>query len=112
MIRAYHSRDPKTGNDGPWLAGMTLDPSVVSEAWCHQRSYVCMIEEFGGRLVKAGQPFSAAFLVGYFDSIDEMNRVYDQYAGHNGLEANADGWKLTAGSNAASSLGTAEGEQE
>src|SRR5438874_2784089 len=39
----------KTGNDGPWLAGMTLDPGVVSEAWCHQRGYVCLIEEFGGR---------------------------------------------------------------
>ena len=26
FIRAYHLRDPKTGQDGPWLAGMTLDP--------------------------------------------------------------------------------------
>lgn len=32
FIRAYHLRDPNTGRDGPWLAGMTLDPSVVSEA--------------------------------------------------------------------------------
>ena len=31
FIRAYHLRDPKTGRDGPWLAGMTLDPSVVYE---------------------------------------------------------------------------------
>ena len=29
-----------------------LQPKVVSEAWCHQRGYVCMIEEFGGRPVK------------------------------------------------------------
>lgn len=112
FIRAYRLRDPKTGKDGPWLAGMTLDPSVVYEAWCHQRGYVCMIEELGGRPVQAGQPFSAAFLVGYFDSIEEMNRVYDEYAGHNGLVASADGWKLTRGPNPASSLGTAEGEQE
>ena len=69
FIRAYHLRDPKTGQDGPWLAGMTLDPNVVSEAWCHQRSYVCLIEEFGGRPIKAGESFSAAFIVGYFDSI-------------------------------------------
>ncbi|OYV86305.1 MAG: hypothetical protein B7Z73_11990, partial [Planctomycetia bacterium 21-64-5] len=25
MIRAYHLRDAKTGKDGPWLAGMTLN---------------------------------------------------------------------------------------
>lgn len=95
FIRAYHLRDPQTGKEGPWLAGMTLKADVVSEAWCHQRGYVCMIEEFGGRPIKAGGSFSAAFIVGFFDSIDEMNSVYDQYAGHTGLEAGSDGWKLT-----------------
>jgi hypothetical protein len=95
FIRAYHLRDPKTGQAGPWLAGMTLDPDIVSEAWCHQRGYVCLIEEFGGRRVKAGESFSAAFIVGFFDSIDEMQSVYDQFAGHSGLEAGAAGWKLT-----------------
>lgn len=95
FIRAYHLRDPKTGADGPWLAGMTLDPSVVSEAWCHQRGYICLIEEYGGRPVAAGESFSAAFVVGYFDSIDEMHQVYDQYAGHTGLTVDANGWKLT-----------------
>lgn len=94
MIRAYHLRDPKTGKDGPWLAGMTLDPSGVYEAWCHQRGYVCMIEEIGGRKVKPGQSFGAAFLVGYFDSVEEMEQVYDTYVGHNRLTVNAKGWKL------------------
>jgi hypothetical protein len=94
FIRAYRLRDPKTGKDGPWLAGMTLQPSVVHEAWCHQRGYVCMIEEFGGRPVKAGGFFQAAFIVGYFDSIDEMHKVYDKYAGNTGLVVNKDGWKL------------------
>jgi len=94
FIRAYHIRDPKTGKDGPWLAGMTLDPGIVSEAWCHQRGYVCLIEEFGGRPIKPGESFSAAFIVGFFDSIEEMQQVYDQYAGHVGLEANEQGWKL------------------
>ena len=37
FIRAYHLRDKKTGKDGPWLAGLTLDPSVVYEAWCSER---------------------------------------------------------------------------
>jgi hypothetical protein len=94
MIRAYHLRDPQTGKDGPWLAGMTLDPAAVSEAWCHQRGYVCMIEEFGGRPIRAGESFSAAFIVGYFDSIDEMHKVYDQHKGHSGLTVTAAGWKL------------------
>ncbi|QEH38908.1 hypothetical protein OJF2_75180 [Aquisphaera giovannonii] len=95
IIRGYHLRDPKTGKDGPWLAALTLDPSVVSEAWCHQRGYVCMIQEVGGRPVKPSETFGAAYLTGYFDSIDEMNRVYDEHAGHRGLRADASGWTLT-----------------
>lgn len=94
FIRAYHLRDAETGRDGPWLAGMTLDPSVVYEAWCHQRGYVCLIEEFGGRPIRTGESFSAAFIVGYFDSIEEMEQVYDRYAGHTGLEVSEQGWKL------------------
>ena len=94
FIRAYHLRDPKTGGAGPWLAGMTLEPSVVSEAWCHQRSYVCLIEEFGGRPIKAGESFSAAFIVGYFDSMKEMESLYDQYAGHTSLEVDQKSWTL------------------
>ena len=95
FIRAYHLRDPETGREGPWLAGMTLDPSVVYEAWCHQRGYVCLIEEFGGRPIRAGESFSAAFIVGFFDSIEEMEKVYDRYAGYTGLEVGEQGWNLT-----------------
>lgn len=94
VIRAYHIRDPKTGKDGPWLAGMTLAPETVSTAWCHQRNYVCLIEEFGGYPVKAGESFSAAFIVGYFDSIEEMQTVYDKYKGAKSLEVTEQGWKL------------------
>jgi hypothetical protein len=97
FIRAYHLRDQSTGKDGPWLAGMTLKPDVVTEAWCHQRGYVCMIEEFGpppARNIKAGDAFSAAFIVGYFDSIEEMEKTYDQYAGAVEVQATNDGWKL------------------
>jgi hypothetical protein len=96
FIRAYRLRDPKTGKDGPWLAGLTLDPSVVYEAWCSQRpgGIVVMIEEVHGRPVKAGESFRAAHLVGYFDTIDEMRMVYDGYRGHTGLAADASGWRL------------------
>lgn len=65
-------------SDGPWLAGMTLKPGDTSEAWCHGRGYVCMIDEFGGRPTKAGETFSAAFIVGWLDSIEEMERTYDR----------------------------------
>lgn len=95
FIRAYRIRDKATGKEGPWLAGMTLVPDVVSEAWCHQRNYVCFIEEFGGKPVKAGESFSAAFIVGYFDSIEEMHAVYDRYKGYSGVSADETGWKLT-----------------
>lgn len=94
FIRAYHLRDPKTRKDGPWLAGMTLDPSAVSEAWCHQRGYVCLIEEVGGRPIRVGESFGAAYIVGFFDSIAEMERVYDRYAGHDAVEADDRGWRL------------------
>ncbi|MEM8667073.1 MAG: hypothetical protein AAGG48_06130 [Planctomycetota bacterium] len=95
FIRAYRIRDPKANADGPWLAGMTLDPSVVHEAWCHQRGYVCMIEEIGGRKIKAGESFGAAYIVGYFDSVNEMHDVYDDFRGFTGLEVSDAGWKLT-----------------
>lgn len=95
MIRAYHIRDPHSGQERPWLAGMTLDPGIVSEAWCHQRGYVCLIEEFGGRPVKTGTSFSAAFIVGYFDNQQQMHAVYDQNKGATGLQVDAKGWRLT-----------------
>ena len=95
FIRAYRIRNKESGGDGPWLAGMTLEPNVVHEAWCHQRGYVCMIEEFGGRPIKAGESFSAAFIVGYFDSIDEMHQVYDEHRGFTGLRVTEQSWALT-----------------
>ncbi len=96
MIRGYSMRDPQSGKVGPWLVGMTLDPTVVSEAWCHQRSYICMIEEFGGRPIKAGESFSAAFIVGYFDDLDEMHRVYDEHKWAVRLDVTADGYRLSS----------------
>jgi hypothetical protein len=94
FIRAYRLRDPKTGRDGPWLAGMTLDPQAVYEAWCHQRGYVCLIEEIGGWRIRPGESFSAAFVVGCFDSLAEMEKVYDRYAGATRLEVTERGWKF------------------
>ncbi len=95
FIRAYHLRDKATGADGPWLAGMTLEPSVVYEAWCSQRpGIIVMIEEIHGRPTKAGESFSAAHLVGYFDNIEQMHATFDRYKGHTRLTADATGWRL------------------
>jgi hypothetical protein len=96
FIRGYHLRDPETGEDGPWLAGMTLAPSVVYEAWCSQRpgGIIVLILEVHGKPVKAGECFSAAHLVGYFDTIEAMHEVYERYKGHSGLAADHSGWRL------------------
>lgn len=96
FIRAYHLRDKKTGKAGPWLAGLTLEPSVVYEAWCSQRpgNIIVMIEEIHGKPVKAGESFQAAHIVGYFDSIEEMHEVYERYKGHTGLVVDNKGWRL------------------
>jgi hypothetical protein len=94
FIRAIRLRDPVTGATGPWLAGMTLEPRMVYEAWCHQRGYVCMIQEIGGFPIRAGDSFSAAFIVGYFDSIEEMHNVYDAHKGATALEVDEHEWRL------------------
>jgi hypothetical protein len=96
FIRAYHTRDRETGADGPWLAGLTLEPSVVYEAWCSQRpgDIIVMIEEIHGKPVTAGESFSAAHVVGWFDSIEDMNVTYDKYRGHTGLVLDEKGWRL------------------
>jgi hypothetical protein len=96
FIRAYHSRNPETGKNGPWLAGLTLNPSVVYEAWCSQRpgGIIVMIEEISGKPVKSGESFSAAHIVDYFDTIEDMHNVYDRHLGHTALIADALGWRL------------------
>jgi len=92
MIRAYQVK--LDGKPGPWLAGMTLDPAAVSEAWCHERGYVCFIEEIGGRKVKAGESFGAAYVVGWFDTIKEMEGVYDSLKGKSRIVLGKDTFRL------------------
>ncbi|VTS05844.1 hypothetical protein [Tuwongella immobilis] len=94
FIRAYQVKRPNGA--GPWLAGMTLNPGDVSEAWCHQRGYVCFIQELHGKRVQAGQSFGAAYVVGWFDSVDEMHRVYDQYRGKSKIVLDGTQFRLEA----------------
>jgi hypothetical protein len=92
MIRAYQVK--LDGKPGPWLAGMTLDPAATSEAWCHQRGYVCFIEELHRRPVKAGESFGAAYAVGWFDDIAEMEKVYDKLKGKTKITVTKDSFAL------------------
>jgi hypothetical protein len=92
MIRAYQVK--VGGKAGPWLAGMTLDPAAVSEAWCHQRGYVCFIQELHGKKVKAGESFGAAYVVGWFDDVAEMEKVYDRHKGKRAIVLDGDMFRL------------------
>ena len=92
MIRAYQVK--QAGKPGPWLAGMTLDPSEVAEAWCHERGYVCFIEELHRRHVKAGESFGAAYIIGWFDDIPATEKVYDQHKGATRIELTAGRFEL------------------
>jgi hypothetical protein len=73
---------------------MTLNPATVSEAWCHQRSYVCFIEELFGKPIKAGQSFGAAYIVGFFDDIPDMQRVYDRNRGADAINIEKGNYRL------------------
>jgi hypothetical protein len=92
MIRAYQVK--QDGKPGPWMAGMTLDPAAASEAWCHERGYVCFIEELHQRNVKAGDSFGAAYVVGWFDDIAEMEKVYDKYKSKSRIVVTKGTWFL------------------
>ena len=92
MIRAY--RVKVKGEPGPWLGGLTLDPAATSEAWCHQRGYVCFIEELHQKDVKAGESFGAAYAVGWFDDIAAMEKVCDVYKGKKSIRVDAKGFRL------------------
>lgn len=94
FIRAYQVK--LDGRPGPWLAGITLDPDVVWEAWCHQRGYVCLIQEIGGVARAAGESFGAAYAVGWFDDVAEMETVADEHRGVRGLNVAEPAWQLTA----------------
>jgi len=84
MIRAYRAR-LEDGTPGPWLGGITLDPEAVYEAWCHQRGYVCFIQEIGGRPVAAGESFGAAYAIGWFDTIEAMQDLGRELRGKQGI---------------------------
>jgi len=54
--------------------------------------------EFGRRPIHAGRVpsgcFSAAFVVGYFETLHAMHAVSDRYKGHTALSVDGSGWRL------------------
>src|SRR5260370_34378659 len=92
MIRAYQLKPD--GKPGTWIAGMTLDPAVTVEAWCHQRGYVCFIQELHGRPVKTGETLGAAYGVGYFDDIAAMEKTYDRFKGVHKIIIEGNQWHI------------------
>jgi hypothetical protein len=92
MIRAYQVKHE--GKPGPWVAGMTLDPNAVAEAWCHQRGYICFIQELHGRKVKAGDTIGAAYVVGYFDDVAAMEAAFDRHKGSKRIDVTEKAWQL------------------
>jgi hypothetical protein len=45
----------------------------------------CFIEELHRKKVKAGDTFAAAYIVGWFDDLAEMRKVYDHYKGKHAI---------------------------
>src|SRR5262249_19695735 len=92
MIRAYQVK--LDGKPGPWLGGLTLGPAAVSEAWCHQRGYGCFIQELHGKRVKAGESSGAAYAVGWFDDVAEMEKVCERPRGVRSVVIEKDRFRL------------------
>jgi hypothetical protein len=92
MIRAYQVK--VNGKPGPWLGGLTFDPAEVAEAWCHQRGYVCFIQELHRRKVKAGESFGAAYAVGWFDDVAAMEALCDRFKGRRAILIEGEKFRL------------------
>jgi hypothetical protein len=58
---------------------------------------VCLIQEIGGLHVEAGDSFAACYIIGYFDSVAEMESEYDRYMGFTSVAATEQYWLLSEG---------------
>ena len=52
-----------------------------------------MIQENHGRPVRVGETIGAAYVLGYFDSVEDMEAVYARYAGARHLRIDKDGFE-------------------
>jgi hypothetical protein len=72
-------------------------PLCGTEAWASQRpgDIIVMILEMHGRPTKAGDTFSAAHIVGWFDEIEEMHTLASAHHGCTVLTADKHQWQLS-----------------
>jgi alanine-alpha-ketoisovalerate/valine-pyruvate aminotransferase len=52
------------------------------------------IEELHRKKVKVGESFGAAYVVGWFDDVPEMEKVYDRYKGRRAIVLDGEKFRL------------------
>ena len=73
---------------------MTLDPAEVAEAWCHQRGYVCLIEELHRRARQGRRDLRRRLRHRLVRRVKAMEKVYDRYKGKSTIRLEADTFTL------------------
>ena len=58
-----------------------------------------MIQELGGFSIQACESFCAANLIGFFEDIEEMETIFDQYRGAKDMRVGSNEWILTTSDN-------------
>jgi hypothetical protein len=77
LLSALRTDTPPSAADAP----ERLSPSARECAPLMYWVTVCFIEELHRRHVQAGESSGAAYVVGWFDDVPAMERVYDRYKG-------------------------------
>ena len=58
-----------------------------------------MIQEIGGFSIQAGESFGTVNLIGFFEDIEEMETIFDQYRGAKAMRVESNEWILTTSDN-------------
>ena len=58
-----------------------------------------MIQEIGGFSIQTGESFGAVNLIGFFEDIEEMGTIFDQYRGAKAMRVESNEWILTTSDN-------------
>jgi hypothetical protein len=83
------------GGVRPFAGKETLDPGAAPTlARRNRRGQTHLVEELHRRKVKAGESFGAAYVVGWFDDVAEMEKVYDRYKGKRAIVVEEEKFRL------------------
>ena len=58
-----------------------------------------MIQEIGGFSIQASESFGAVNSIGFFEDIEEMETIFDQYRGAKAMRVESNEWILTTSDN-------------